>query len=233
MEYLCENSLNSDNSILSQGTELDDSAITPAVFMDRDGTIIQDVGFIDNTDRIILIPGAIESIRILNNEGFAVVIVTNQSGVARGYFDEETVIAINQKVDKIFRENGARIDAFYYCPHYPNVDEAQITPKINTNNSLEKYWIECECRKPKIGMVEKAVNELSVIPKLMIGDRESDILLAKNMGVPGILVLTGEGNNQSELVRAEADFVATDIKHAVQWFLQSMNSADKKFPIPK
>ncbi len=154
-----------------------------AVFIDRDGTIIVEKGFLSEPDDVELIPGAVDAVAKLNSAGFAVIIVSNQSGVARGYFDEEAVRNVNARVEKIFSDNGAAIDAIYYCPHY-------------IGGSVEEYALDCPCRKPKTGMVEKAVGELNVIPAFVIGDRKSDIELGKNLKIPAILVLTGYGKEQ-------------------------------------
>ena len=178
----------------------------PAVFLDRDGTIIEEIGFINDPDKVMPIPGAIEAVKKLNDAGFLVIVVSNQSGVARGYFDEDTVVSVNSRIDEIFREDGAEIAKFYFCPHYKD-------------GVVPKYSIECDCRKPATGMVQKAMEELDVEPKLVIGDRESDIMLAKNIGVKSILVLTGYGAKQSADVLQMADFVADDILCAVDWFL--------------
>ncbi len=178
----------------------------PAVFLDRDGTIIVEKGFLGNPAKVELIPGASSAIRKLNKAGFAVIIVSNQSGVARGYFDEDTVRAVNKYIKELFEKENASIDKFYYCPHY-------------ADGSVPEYAIDCPCRKPATGMVEKAKEELGITPALVVGDRESDIILAANIGVPGILVLTGYGNRQSPEVKKKADFVANNIEEGIDWFL--------------
>ncbi len=183
--------------------------IKPAVFLDRDGTIIEDTGFVSSVEQVVPIPEAFEAIRLLNQAGFSVVVVSNQSGVARGYFDEATVEQINRYVGGLFAREGAKIEKFYFCPHY-------------AGGTVPEYTIDCPCRKPNPGMVEKAKRELGVQPVLMIGDRESDILLAKNIGVPGILVLTGIGAKQPDKTRQLADFVAENILDGVRWFLKKL-----------
>jgi len=178
----------------------------PAVFLDRDGTIIVEKGFLGDPTKVELIPGASDAIRKLNKAGYAVIIVSNQSGVARGYFDEDTVRVVNDHVNVLFERENASIDMFYYCPHY-------------SDGSVPGYAIDCPCRKPAAGMIEKAKEELGITPALVVGDRESDIMLAVNIGVPGILVLTGYGNKQSPEVKQKAGFVAKSIEEGIDWFL--------------
>ncbi|MCD6418723.1 HAD family hydrolase [bacterium] len=182
-----------------------------AVFVDRDGTLIVEKGFLSDPDGVEVIPGAIEAVKKLNDEGFAVIVVSNQSGVARGYFGEDAVVKVNDRVKSLFAEGGAKIDALYYCPHY-------------ANGSVEEYAIDCPCRKPGTGMVEKAVRELNVVPAFVIGDRKSDVELGKNLGVPAVLVLSGYGREQPDEVVKMADFVAEDISSAVDWILNSLKT---------
>src|SRR5262249_31635363 len=119
-----------------------DRAATPesrvferAVFLDRDGTIIEEVGYLDRPERVELFPWTIDAVRVLNRCGLAVVLVSNQSGVARGFFTEEVVDAVHQRMADLLAEGGARIDAYYYCPHHPDGKVPQFAQK-------------CECRKP-------------------------------------------------------------------------------------
>lgn len=150
----------------------------PAAFLDRDGTMIVEHGFLSDPDGVEPLPGAIEAIRQLNEWGYLVIGVTNQSGVARGYFDEDVVKAVNRRVIDVFAADGARIDAIYYCPHYPMPGMA-----------------ECECRKPKRGMIDQAMRDFAIdlSRSLVIGDRLCDVQLGRTIGSPGVLVLTGYG----------------------------------------
>jgi len=177
-----------------------------AVFLDRDGTIIVEKEFLSDPNGIELIPGADNAIKKLNNADFAVVILSNQSGVARGYFGEDTVKSINNRIIEIFANEGARIDAIYYCPHYPD----GIVPE---------YSIRCGCRKPEMGLVKRAIEELGIEPAFMVGDRKDDVLLGNNLGVPAILVLTGYGTNCVDEVSDIATHIAHDINDAVNWIL--------------
>ena len=112
--------------------------MTPAVFLDRDGTVIQERGYLDRLELIELFPWSVEAIRLLKDAGYAVVIVTNQAGIARGYFDEAFVQAAHVHLDALLRESGAVVDGYYYCPHHPDGD-------------VERYRLACDCRKPAPG----------------------------------------------------------------------------------
>jgi D-glycero-D-manno-heptose 1,7-bisphosphate phosphatase len=156
-----------------------------AVFLDRDGTINEEMGYINHPNRFIIFPYVAESIKIFNHLKMKVIVVTNQSGVARGYFTESLVIDLHEKLKKDMSEQGAKIDAIYYCPHHPK--EGQGT-----------YKQDCECRKPKTGMVLKAIKEhkIDLQKSYMIGDRFKDILFARNLNMKSGLVLTGYGRGE-------------------------------------
>jgi D-glycero-D-manno-heptose 1,7-bisphosphate phosphatase len=156
-----------------------------AVFLDRDGTINEEMGYINHPDRFIIFPYVADSIKIFNRLKMKVIVVTNQSGVARGYFTESLVIDLHEKLKKDMSEQGAKIDAIYYCPHHPK--EGQGTYKQN-----------CDCRKPKTGMVLKAIREhkIDLQKSYMIGDRFKDILFARNLNLRSGFVLTGYGRGE-------------------------------------
>lgn len=181
-----------------------------AVFLDRDGTIIVEKNFIGNPDDVELIDGSAQAIKLLSDEGFAVVCISNQSGVARGFFDESAVSAVNKRMLELLDKNGAYLDAIYYCPHFSQ----------NGEQHINEYLIDCDCRKPKTGMVEKAIEELGIIPAYVIGDRETDIELARKINVPAILVLTGYGTQQPKDVLDFVDFIAQNLLDAANWILQ-------------
>ena len=180
-----------------------------AIFLDRDGTIIEEVGYLKSTKRIRLIPRAAESIKMLKNFGFKIVVVSNQSGVARGYFDESIVRIVNEEIIKIFLENDAPIDAIYYCPHHPQY-------------GLEKDR-HCDCRKPKTGMLFKAVNDLNIDlnKSVIIGDKRTDVETGNNLGITSILVLTGFGKHEYAKIISEGkpkpDYVVENIYKAAQY----------------
>ncbi len=176
----------------------------PVVFLDRDGTINEDVGYLSDPDGLVLIPGSAGAVRLLNEAGVTVVVVSNQSGVGRGYYTDSDVEAVNRRLVILLGESGASVDALYWCSHHP--DEG------------------CECRKPGIGLVARAVDELQidVAGSYVVGDKVSDLELAANIGAKGVLVLTGKGAKEAEKLSSPAAFVARDLKEAVDWVLDEM-----------
>ena len=184
-----------------------------AVFLDRDGTINEEMGYVNHLDRFVLLPRVGQAIRLLNENGLKAVVVTNQSGVARGYFPESLVHQIHHKMRDLLKIEGAQIDGIYYCPHHP---EAGNPP----------YRQKCRCRKPAPGLVEEAVRDLDIdcSKSYVIGDRGLDIEFAHQIGAKGILVLTGYGKGEWEYLRdqwsAKPEHVAPDLYEAVQWVLQ-------------
>ncbi len=182
-----------------------------AVFLDRDGTINEEVGYLDSLDRLVIFPAAFDAVRMLNEAGFKVVVVTNQSGVARGFFDEDFVDTVHARMDEIFREKGAIIDRFYYCPHHPT-------------EGIDRYRILCDCRKPAPGMLIKASEELCIdlAGSYVVGDMAKDIILANNVGAGGILVRTGYGNNV-DASDIKPVYVARDILDAANWIIKDGN----------
>ena len=179
-----------------------------AVFLDRDGTLIEDVGYLDSPDKIKPIPEALEAVKFFNKAKYKTIIVSNQSGVARGYFSEDTAKLINNRVTKLFSDQGAIIDAVYYCPHHPRYGD-------------QEYKKDCECRKPKPGMILKAVKEYNIdlSNSIMIGDKYTDIKTGKNLRLFSILVLTGYGRQEHQKIIADnikpgADLVTEHIYDA-------------------
>ena len=190
----------------------------PAVFLDRDGTIIEEVGYIDSPDKVQLIAGADQAIKSFRNAGFKIIVVSNQSGVAHGYFDENTVLLINNRVAESFALNGAIIDAFYFCPHHPDIGDLD-------------YRKDCECRKPKPGMLLQAVeeHEIDLSKSIMIGDKYTDVKAGKSLNLISILVLTGFGEEEYQKIRSnglqpEPDFVAQNIREAASFIKKQLNS---------
>jgi D-glycero-D-manno-heptose 1,7-bisphosphate phosphatase len=185
-----------------------------AVFLDRDGTVNEEVGYLDDLGKLRLIPGAGAAIRRLNETGFTVVLVTNQSGVARGYFPESLVHDAHERLDELLKSEGARIDAVYYCPHHPKAGNSH-------------YTRECDCRKPKTGLIDKAVKDLGIDIRhsYLVGDKWSDIELAQRAGVHAVLVASGfppgdPGNKRSARVR-DPDFAAPSLAAAAEWIIKS------------
>ena len=182
-------------------------------FLDRDGTIIEDLGYLGDPERIHFIPGAIDAMRALRAAGYRLVLVTNQAGVARGLITEEDVRRVNDRLRQLLAETGVVLDAIYYCPHH-----AEIGPPA--------YRLACDCRKPGPGMVERARQDLGVNParSVIIGDHGSDMGVADHFpGMLAIMVLTGHGSGQYEKVeKGESpmpDHVAADLRSAVAWLL--------------
>ena len=188
-----------------------------AVFIDRDGTLSEEIGYVNHVSRFRLLPRSAEAIKKLNDAGIAAVIITNQAGVARGYFPEERILEVHKRMEELLADGGAKLDGIYYCPHHPSAGEPP-------------YRADCDCRKPKPGLLLRAAKELDIDIKnsYMIGDKFSDVELAHNAGCKGILTLTGYGRGEWEYNREEAgmtpDFVAEDLLDAVEWILKEINS---------
>jgi D-glycero-D-manno-heptose 1,7-bisphosphate phosphatase len=159
---------------------------TPAVFLDRDGVLIEDVHYLSNTDQVRLIPGAAWAVKCLNYVGIPVVVVTNQSGVARGLFPEQRINSVHIRLDQLLAENGAFVHRYFYCPHHP-------TAGVGT------YRIKCECRKPLPGMFYQSATELNLALQhsWMIGDKLSDLEAGSCVGCRTILVQTGHGRQEA------------------------------------
>lgn len=192
-----------------------------AVFLDRDGTINEEVGYLDRIDKLRLIPGAAEAIRLLNAAGLKVVVVTNQSGVARGLFTEAFVVEVHRTLAERLERQGARIDRFDYCPHHPTEGSA-------------RYRRACPCRKPEPGMLLKAAAALAIDlgRSYVVGDTPRDLETARRVGARGILVRTGYGAEHLETVSAggtDAAHIADDLLAAVRWILAG---ADRHGPDP-
>ncbi len=158
-----------------------------AVFIDRDGTLNEDIGYVSSSDELVLYPWAAEAVRLVNESGLLAVVITNQSGIARGMYTEEILDSIHSRMTEALAREGARLDAVYYCPHHPEVGDV-------------RYRVKCECRKPQTGMLERASRELDIdlARSFVIGDKASDINLAENAGARGALVLTGYGGETFE-----------------------------------
>ncbi len=161
----------------------------PAIFFDRDGVLNEDHGYIYEKENFIWVDGAVEAIKYLNKQGYLIFVVTNQSGIARGYFAESDLERLHSWVNKELREVGAKIDKFYYCPHHPQ-------------GIIKKYVSECLCRKPKPGMLIKAIEEWPIFlnDSFLIGDKETDILAAKSIGLEGYLF---EGGNLFDFLKGK------------------------------
>jgi D-glycero-D-manno-heptose 1,7-bisphosphate phosphatase len=183
----------------------------PAVFLDRDGTLIHDVGYLSRVEDVRWFPWSIEAIRLLNRAGFLVCVTTNQGGIGLGFYGPELVERVHADMAAAVRGAGGRIDAFFFCPHHP----AAV---------IETYRLECECRKPRPGMIRQAEARFAIdLPRsFVIGDKIADVGLAANVGAQGLLVKTGYG--QAEIERhggrvPGAAFVADTVFEAASWIL--------------
>ena len=180
-----------------------------AVFLDRDGVITKEPPYYAHRiDQLELIPKSAEAIRLLNESGFKVIVVSNQSGVARGYYQERDIKIYNKAMKKKLEEKNAYIDAIYYCPHHPEA-------------IIEKYKIDCDCRKPKPGMLKRAKEDLDLNLKgsFLIGDKMSDIEAGYRAGCKTILVLTGQGNDELKKISKmdiKPNYISKDLFTAIQ-----------------
>ena len=183
----------------------------PAVFLDRDGTLIEDVGYLRAARDLRLFPWTVDAVRALNQAGLPVVVVTNQSGVARGLLTEETIHDIHRHLSSLLEEGGAHIDAYYYCPHHPD-------------GSVATYARRCECRKPGRGLIDQAAADLGIEParSFVVGDKWLDVGAARAVGGRGILVRTGYGAAEERQPQPDlsADIVVDNLIEAVGWILR-------------
>jgi D-glycero-D-manno-heptose 1,7-bisphosphate phosphatase len=183
-----------------------------AVFLDRDGTLIEEAGYLDRLDRMVFFPYSVDAVRLLNRAGFAVVIVTNQAGIARGLFKEPFVDEAHRHISARLAAGGARIDGFYYCPHHP---EAVV----------EAYRASCDCRKPQPGLFTRAASELGLAldGSFVVGDRWHDLEAGQRVGARGVLVRTGYGRTEeaSPTARVTPAAIVENVMEAVSWILRA------------
>ncbi|MFQ5876824.1 MAG: D-glycero-beta-D-manno-heptose 1,7-bisphosphate 7-phosphatase [Acidobacteriota bacterium] len=198
----------------------------PAIFLDRDGTISEEVGYVNHLSRYRLLPNSLEAIRLANRAGFLVIVTTNQSGVARGYFEESLVRQVHDRLRELAVAAGARLDGIYYCPHHPR-------------EGSPPYRADCDCRKPRPGMLLRAAREhrVDLARSYAIGDGLPDIEAAAAAGVPGILVLTGYGRglreHQPHRFTTVPVHTAEDLLAAVRWILSRGSRAAIGGPAPE
>jgi D-glycero-D-manno-heptose 1,7-bisphosphate phosphatase len=183
----------------------------PAVFFDRDGTLNEEVEFLSTPAQLRLFAGAGRAVRAVNESGFLAFVISNQSGIARGFFTEADLIPIHAKLEQELGAKGARIDRIYYCPHHPTA-------------GIPHYRVDCECRKPRPGMLHRAEKDMGVDLSMsyVIGDRIVDVLAGRSAGAKGILVLTGYGTRSLEECREQGivpDYVAPSVGEAVNFIL--------------
>ncbi|MCL5807229.1 MAG: HAD-IIIA family hydrolase [Deltaproteobacteria bacterium] len=204
-----------------------------AVFLDRDGTINEETGYMDRLEKLKLVPVAAEAIRLINASGMKAVVVTNQSGVARGLFDEAFVDAVHTRLREMLRAEGAFLDGIYFCPHHPT-------------EGRERYLMTCDCRKPAPGLLLRAAADLHLDPdrSYMVGDTLKDIEAGARAGARGVLVRTGYGSESAADLGSGVEtgrmppgekgqsskvsvifrpvHIAEDLLAAVQWILRDL-----------
>jgi len=182
------------------------------VFLDRDGTICEEVGYLDHVGGMKLIPHSGKAVRLLNERGFRVVVITNQAGVAKGYFPESILGDLHAEMERQLREEGARVDGIYYCPHHPT-------------EGIGPYLRVCDCRKPATGLLERAARDLDLdlSSAYMIGDHFSDVECGQRIGAETVLLLTGHGREalaKRETWPRPPSHIAADLYRAVLWLTQ-------------
>jgi D-glycero-D-manno-heptose 1,7-bisphosphate phosphatase len=184
-----------------------------AVFLDRDGTINVEVGYLRELDKLQLISGL--AIKRLNEAGLKVVLVTNQSGVARGYFTESFVQETHDRLEQMLQEEDAHLDGIYYCPHHPTEGASHFT-------------MACECRKPGTGLIDRAARDLDIAVKdsYVVGDKWSDVELGQRAQARTVLVMSGftpdgPGNTRPPRVK-DPDFTAHSLVEAADWIIQQI-----------
>ncbi len=184
------------------------------VFLDRDGTINEEVHYLHKPEDLRLLPGVPEAIRMLKKAGFTLIVVTNQAGVARGYYTCRDVEKLHGYLNEQLKKEGGAIDAFYYCPHHPV-------------HGIGEYKVVCRCRKPDIGMFEAAEKDFTVdkAHSYMIGDKELDVQAGRNYGVGSILVGTGYGAELKREAEEQGrepfyDYYAEDLTAAARYIIE-------------
>ena len=162
------------------------SGANRAVFLDRDGTLIEEVGYLDRVDRLHVFPETVDALRVLQRAGLRLIIATNQSGIAQGLFTETFVRDLHEHLTQRLAAGGVRLDAIYFCPHHPEA-------------KLAAYRTTCACRKPASGLVEQAARDfdLDLARSYMIGDRWRDLRAGQAVGTAGVLVRTGYGETEA------------------------------------
>jgi len=183
-----------------------------AVFIDRDGTIIKECGYLSDPEKVVILPGVIEGLRLLKQHNFKCIVVSNQSGIARGYFKFSDIKSIESRINELLLCEGIEIDGYYYCPHH-------------IDGIIKEYAIKCNCRKPDTQMALNAQKEfdINLSESYMIGDKGTDIQFGKNFGAKGtILVKTGYGEKFSKSGKILPDFIVKDFIEAVGFIINKI-----------
>lgn len=191
----------------------------PALFLDRDGTMIEERGFIDRLDMIAIFPWTVDALRLAKRAGYAIVVVTNQSAVARGMIEEAFLNEVHRAIDARLAAGGGGVDRYYYCPHLPNA-------------TVERYRQACRCRKPGPGMIEQAGRDLDLdlTRSVMVGDRWRDVDAGRAAGTRTVLVRSGHGAHEAGVppdgVRPDA--ILNNLMEAVGWMLRTSSRSSER-----
>jgi D-glycero-D-manno-heptose 1,7-bisphosphate phosphatase len=182
------------------------------VFLDRDGTLIEERGYLDRMDLLELFAFAPDALRLLNRAGFATVVVTNQSAIGRGIIDEPFLRQVHDEIDVRLARGDARVDRYFHCPHHPEAE-------------LVEFRQVCRCRKPGPGMIEQACREMGLDParSVMVGDRWLDVRAGRAAGTRALMVRTGHGAHEEERPHpgVRADAILNNLMEAVGWILRN------------
>ncbi len=185
-----------------------------ACFIDRDGVLIKEENYISDPAKVSIIPGVPEALSLLKEQGYLRIVVSNQAGVARGYFEESQIKVIEKRIEELLAASGASVDAWYYCPHHPK-------------GKVEAYSFDCDCRKPAPGMLKKAEKDFNIDVKesFLVGDKISDIEAGQAAGChKSIMVRTGHGEEELDKNGAEGLIIAESFSDAVNMYLKAKNA---------
>jgi D-glycero-D-manno-heptose 1,7-bisphosphate phosphatase len=185
--------------------------VTPAVFLDRDGTMVHDAGYLSRLADLRWFPYTVDAVRLLNRGGFHVFVVSNQGGVGLGLYREAFVEDVHASMDAKLAAGGARVDGWYYCPHHPRAH-------------VPGYAVDCDCRKPRPGLIQRAAATVPIdlVRSFVIGDKAADLALAAAVGATGVLVRTGHGQDTIDAAGGAvrgAGHVADNLMAAAAWVL--------------
>ena len=185
----------------------------PAVFLDRDGTLIEERGYLERLRDLAVFPWTGDALRLLRRAGFATIVITNQSAIARGLIDEAFLQDIHRALDARLASSGGAIDRYYFCPHFPAA-------------KIDRYRQTCDCRKPLPGMIVQACRDMNLDParSVMIGDRWLDVACGRAAGTRTVLVRSGHGSSEADIPSPDglhADAILNNLMEAVGWILRS------------